>query len=175
LSDVDQVDERIRIRKEELVRHAESLLSITKSLDLYKCEPDIKKEDDRTVQFPEVMSTDENDHCRELENDPPPDDAGNVQAEPVRNEPPQIRTKTRKASRRYYPEPIFSYDFEDDGQLYDSYSVLMRTAEYVGDSSNQATATSNTKPIPRTVMSTPRTAKSRAPKLGSAQGRSKRC
>ena len=167
LSDVDQLDERIRIRKEELVRHAESLLSITKSLDLYKSEPDINEEDDRTVQFPEVMSTDENDHGRELENDPPPDDAGNVQAEPVRNEPPQTRTKTRKASRRY-PEPIFSDDFEDDGPLYDSYGVLMRTAESVGDSSNQATATSNTKPIPRIVISTPRTATSRAPKAGTS-------
>ena len=166
LSDVDQLDERIRIRKEELVLHAEFLLSTTKSVVLRESEPDIE-EDDRTVRFPEVMSTDENDHGRELENDHPPDDAGNVQAEPVRNDPHQTRTKTRNASRRY-PEPIFFDDFVDDGPLYDSYGVPLKSVEFVGDSSNQATATSNTKPIPRIVISTPRTATPRAPKAGTS-------
>ena len=125
------------------------MLSTTKSVVLRESEPDIEG-DDRTVRFPEVMSTDENDHGKELENDHPPDDAGNVQAEPVRNDSHQTRTKTRNASRRY-PEPIFFDDFEDDGQLCDSCGVPLQTVEIVGDSLNQATATSKTNPIPSLI------------------------
>ena len=107
-----------------MVRHAEFLLSTTESVVLCESESDIE-EDDRTVRFPEVMPTDENDHGRELENDHPPDDAGNVQADPVRNDPHQTRTTTRHASRRY-PEPIFLEDVEEDGPLCDSYGVCNR-------------------------------------------------
>ena len=73
---------------------------------LCESEPDIV-EGDRAEHFPEVtwslvtsMQIDENDHGLELENDHPPDDVGNVQPEPVRNEPPQTRSRSRKASRR---------------------------------------------------------------------------
>jgi hypothetical protein len=104
-------------------------------------------------------------HGLELENDHPPRDAGNVQPELVCNVPPQTRTRTRSASYRY-PSPEFPSDFEDGSLLYDSYGVPMRTEEDLGDSSNQATATSKDKPISRKVICTPRTATSSAPKDG---------
>jgi hypothetical protein len=102
-------------------------------------------EDDLAEHFPEVTSIETDNHGLELENDHPPDDAGNVQPEPVCNGPLQTRSRTRSASYRY-PSPGFPSDFEDDGLLYDSYGVPMRIEEYAGDSSNQATATSKDKP-----------------------------
>jgi hypothetical protein len=140
------------------------LLSTNKSVVLCESEPDIVEED-RAEHFPEVMSIVTDNHGLELENDHPPYDAGNVQSEPVCNEPPQTRTRTRSASYRY-PSPNFPSDFEDDGLLYDSYGVPMRIEEYAGDGLNQATATSKDKPTPRMVIRTPRTATSRAPKAG---------
>ena len=164
LSDDDQREERLRVQKTELIRHAESLLSTNKSVVLCEGEPEIVEED-RAEHFPEVKSIATDNHGLKLENDHLPHDAGNVQPEPVCNGPPQTRSRTRSALYRCRP-PEFPSDFEDDGLLYDSYGVPMRIEEYAGDSSNQATATSKDKPISRMVIRTPRTATSRAPKAG---------
>jgi hypothetical protein len=110
------------------------------------------------------MSTEDN-HCVELEIDHPPRDAGNVQPEPVRNFPPQTRSRTRLASYRY-PSPYCPGDDEDGGLLYDSYGVPMRPGEDLGNSSNQASGTSRDKPNRRMAIHTSRTATSRAPKDG---------
>ncbi len=123
LSDEDQRDERLRAPRAELLRHAEFLLSTNKSVVLCESEPAIVEED-RAAQFPQVTSIEDN-HGLELENDRPPRDAGNVQPEPVCNVPPQTYSRTRIASLRY-PSPDFPSDFEDGGLLYDSYGVPMR-------------------------------------------------
>ena len=110
LSDEDQRDERLRAPpRAELLHHAESLPSSTKSVVLYEREPVIVEED-RAEQIPEVMSTEDN-HGLELEIDHPPRDAGNVQPESVCNVPPQTRIRTRSASLRY-PSPGFPSDYE---------------------------------------------------------------
>ena len=177
LSDEDRRDERLRSPpRAELLHHAESLLSSTKSVMLYEREPVIVEED-RAEQIPEVMSTEDN-HGLELEIDHPPRDAGNVQPEPVCNVPPQTRIRTRSASLRY-PSPGFPSDYEYCGLLYDSYGVLMRPGEDIGNSSNQAPGTSKDKPNSRTVITTARTTTPRAPKdgppgPGSVQGKGKR-
>jgi hypothetical protein len=134
------------------------------SVELCESEPDIVEED-RAEHFPEVTSIAKDNHGLELENDHPPSDAGNVQPEPVCNVPPKIRSRTRRASYRY-PSPEFPSDFEGGCLLYDSYGVPMLTGEDLGDSSNQATATSKDKPTSRKVLRTPGTATSRAPKDG---------
>ena len=88
LSDEDRRDERLRAPpRAELLHHAESLPSSTKSVVLYEREPVIVEED-RAEQIPEVMSTEDN-HGLELEIDHPPRDARNVQPEPVCNVPPK--------------------------------------------------------------------------------------
>jgi hypothetical protein len=134
---------------------------------LCESEPAIVEEDpSRAEQFPEVTSIEDN-HGLELENDHPPRDDGNVQPEPVCNVPPQTRSRTRIASLRY-PSPDFPSDFEDGCLLYDSdfYGVPMSSGKDLGDSSNQATVSSRDKPNPRTVIHTSRTATFRAPKDG---------
>ena len=55
LSDDDQREDRLKIYKSELARHAESLLSTNKSVVLCESEPDIVEED-RAEHFPEVTS-----------------------------------------------------------------------------------------------------------------------
>ncbi len=166
LSDEDQRDERLRAPpRAELLHHAESLLSSTKSVVLYEREPVIVEED-RAEQIPEVMSMEDN-HGLELEIDHPPRDAGNVQPETVCNVPPQTRSRTRLASYRY-PSPYCLGDDEDGGLLYDSYGVPMRPGEDLGNSSIQASGTSRDKPNPRMVINTARTATPRAPKVGTS-------
>jgi hypothetical protein len=117
LSDEDQRDELLQGLRPGLLRHAESLLSNNKSVALYECEPAIVEEG-RAEQIPEVTSEEDN-HGLELENDHPPRDAGNVQPEPVCNAPPQTRSRTRLASYRY-PSPYGLSDYEDGGLLYES-------------------------------------------------------
>ena len=101
LSYEDQHDELLQGPRPELLRHAESLLSSTKSVELY-CEPVIVEED-CAGQDPEVTSSGD-DHGSELEINHPQHDAGNVQPETVCNVPPQTRSRTRLASYRY-PSP----------------------------------------------------------------------
>ncbi len=124
-SDDDQREERLSVKKTELIRHAESLLSTNKTVVLCESEPDIVEED-WAEHFPEVMSIATDNHGLELENDHPPHDAGNVQPEPVCNGPPQTRSRIRSALHRC-PSPEFPSDFEDDRLLCDSYGVVFRT------------------------------------------------
>ena len=87
LSDEDQRNELLQGPRPELLRHAESLLSSTKSVELY-CEPCIVEED-CAGQDPEVMSSGD-DHGSELETNHPQHDAGNVQPETVSTYPPKL-------------------------------------------------------------------------------------
>ncbi len=98
LSDEDQHDEPLQGPRPELLRHAESLLTNTKSMALIY-EP-VNEEEDFAGQDPEVMSSGD-DHGSELEINHPQHDAGNVQPETVCNVPPQTRSRTRRASFRY--------------------------------------------------------------------------
>jgi hypothetical protein len=154
LSDEDRRDERLAPPRAELLHHAESLLSSTKSVVLYEREPVIVEED-RAEQIPEIMSTEDN-HGLELEIDHPPSDAGNVQPEAVCNVPPETRSRTRLASYRY-PSPYCPVDDEDGGLLYDSYDVPMRPGEDLGNSSIQATGTSRDKLWHRNCSSSAKT------------------
>ncbi len=105
------------------------------------------------------------DHGQELENDHPPNDVGNVLPEPMSSGPPQTRSWTRKSPFNY-PSAYCLGDDEYDEPPNDSYGVPLSADEYAGDSSNQATAKSKGKPTKRTVIATPGTATSRAPKAG---------
>ncbi len=165
LSDEDQHDELLQGPPPELLRHVESLLSNNKNMALYEREPVIVEED-RAGQVPEATSSGD-DLGSELEIDHPPRDAGNVQPEIVCNVAPQTRSRTRLASYRY-PSPFCPGDDEDGGLLYDSYGVLMRPGEDLGNSSTQASGTSRDKPNPLMVINTPRTATPRAPKDGTS-------
>jgi hypothetical protein len=162
LSDEDQHDELLQGPRPELLRHAESLLSSTKSVELY-CEPVIVEED-CAEQVPEATSSGD-DHGSEPEINHPQHDARNVQPETVCNVPPQTRSRTRRATFRY-PSPVFPGDDEVGGLLDDSYGVPMRPGEDLGNSSIQASGTSRDKPNPRMVINTARTATPRAPKGG---------
>jgi hypothetical protein len=163
LSDDDQHYELLHSPPPELLRHADFLLSNTKSMALYEREPVIVEED-CAGQVPEATSSGA-DLGSELEIDHPPRDAGNVQPETVCNVPPQTRSRTRMASYRH-PSPFCPSDDEDGGLLYESYGVPMRPGEDLGNSSTQASGTSGDKPNPRMVIHTPRTAAPRAPKDG---------
>jgi hypothetical protein len=68
LSDEDQHDELLQGPRPELLRHAESLLSSTKSVELY-CEPVIVEED-CAGQDPEVMSSGDEDWVLIMQADP---------------------------------------------------------------------------------------------------------
>ena len=162
LSDEDQHDELLQGPRPELLRHAESLLSSTKSVELY-CEPVIVEED-CAEQVPAATSSGD-DHGSEPEINHPQHDARNVQPETVCNVPPQTRSRTRRATFRY-PSPVFPGDDEVGGLLDDSYGVPMRPGEDLGNSSIQASGTSRDKPNPRMVINTARTATPRAPKDG---------
>ena len=154
----------LEVSRTENFQHAETLLSTTKRVVQNESELDTN-EDDRAEHFHEVMSMETEDLGLELENDRPLNDVGNALPETVCSGPHQSRSRTRQLLFRY-PSPNCLSDDEDDGSPNDSNDVQLSADEYAGDSSNQATAKSESKPNQRTVIVTQGTATSRAPKAG---------